>query len=308
MCRGCGGAWRSEGFSGWSPGETRGMNRQRSAAVARPVKAARVASGAAARGDRRTAEPPSALVARPGGRASALAGRLAGLPPLVAFILTTLIGYALLAAAAIGLGFLLVDVLLPVHAIGHSDEAVNEWLADNRSGSLSDASYIGSSLGDIPFIPGLVILAGLAAALLRRWRAFGLIVGAILVELATYRLTSLIVHRRRPDVPRMDHLPVNQSYPSGHVAASVVVYIGLALLLTPHVRSRGLRIALWALAVALPLAVAISRMYRGMHHPIDATAGVLIGLGALAIAIAADRVAGDVARRRASAADAGVPA
>jgi undecaprenyl-diphosphatase len=248
------------------------------------------------------------LVARPGGRASALAGRLAGLPPLAAFILTTLVGYVLLAAAAIGLGFLLVDVFLPVHAIGHSDEAVNQWLADNRSGSLSDASYIGSSLGDIPFIPGLVILAGLAAALLRRWRAFGLIVGAILVELATYRLTSLIVHRQRPDVPRMDHLPVNQSYPSGHVAASVVVYIGLALLLSSYVRSRGLLIALWAIAIALPLIVAASRMYRGMHHPIDASAGVLIGLAALAIAVAADRVAGDVARRRASAADAGARA
>jgi undecaprenyl-diphosphatase len=189
-------------------------------------------------------------------------------------------------------------VLLPVHAIGHSDEAVNEWLARNRSGSLSDASYVGSSIGDVPFIPGLVILFALAAALRRRWRAAGLIVGAILVELATYRLTTLIVHRQRPDVPRLDHLPVNQSYPSGHVAASVVVYIGLALLLSSHVRSRGLRFAVWAVAIALPLVVAVSRMYRGMHHPIDATAGALVGLAALAIAIAADRVAGEVARRR----------
>ena len=31
----------------------------------------------------------------------------------------------------IGAGFLLVDVLVPIHAIGHSDEAVNEWLASN---------------------------------------------------------------------------------------------------------------------------------------------------------------------------------
>ncbi len=60
-------------------------------------------------------------------------------------------------------------------------------------------------------------------------------------------------------------------------------------------------------AIALPLAVAASRMYRGMHHPIDATAGVLIGLASLAIAISADRVAGDVARRRAARAD-GTPA
>jgi membrane-associated phospholipid phosphatase len=246
---------------------------------------------------------PPLLVARPGGPASALAARWERLRPLVAFLLTTLIGYVLLAAVAVGLGFLLVDVLLPLHGVGSSDESVNEWLARNRSGSLSDASYVGSSIGDIPFIPGIVILFGLGAAVRRHWRAGGLIVGAILVEVATYRVASLIVHRERPDVPRLDHLPVNQSYPSGHVAASVVVYVGLALLLSPHIRSRGLLIATWVVAVALPLIVAVSRMYRGMHHPIDATAGVLIGVASLAVAVAADRVAGDVARRRASGAD-----
>jgi membrane-associated phospholipid phosphatase len=282
------------------------MSIQGSAHYARPARDpasadARAGGPAAARSE------PSLLVARPGGPASALAARWARLRPLVAFLLTTLIGYVLLAAAAIGLGFLLVDVLLPLHGIGSSDESVNEWLARNRSGSLSDASYVGSSLGDIPFIPGLVILFGLGAAVRRRWRAGGLIVGAILVEVATYRVASLIVHRQRPNVPRLDHLPVNQSYPSGHVAASVVVYIGLALLLAPHVRSRGLLIAMWAVAVALPLLVAASRMYRGMHHPIDATAGVLIGLASLAIAVSADRVAGDVARRRATRAH-GTPA
>ena len=36
--------------------------------------------------------------------------------------------------------------------------------------SLSDASYVGSMIGDIPFIPALVILTALGAAILRRWR------------------------------------------------------------------------------------------------------------------------------------------
>ena len=138
-----------------------------------PVRRGRPREAAAAAAGH---EPPL-YTARPGGPASALAARWRGHRPLVAFVLTTLIGYVLLAAAAIAVGFLLVDVLLPVHAIGHSDEAVNEWLARNRSGSLSDASYVGSSIGDIPFIPGLVILVGLGAAMRRHWRAVGLIVG-----------------------------------------------------------------------------------------------------------------------------------
>jgi membrane-associated phospholipid phosphatase len=281
------------------------MSQQPTAGPARPSS---VAHAAGARGRRARYEPADPLVPRPADGASALGDRLTGIPAVAAFFLTTLIGYVLLAAAAIAVGFLLVDVLLPVHAIGHSDEAVNRWLADNRSGSLTDASYVGSSIGDIPFIPALVILVALGATILRRWRVLGLIAGAIVVEVAVYRTTSLIVHRQRPDVPRLDHLPVNQSYPSGHVAASVVVYVGLALLLAAHLRSRGQRIALWIIAAALPLVVALSRMYRGMHHPIDAAAGVLIGLASLAIAVFAVRVAVEVARRRSGTTDAGARA
>ena len=179
---------------------------------------------------------------------------------------------------------------------------MNDWLASHRDPGLSDGSYIASAVGDIPFIPALVILTALGAALLRQWRAFGLIVGAILVEVATYRVTSLVVHRQRPSVPRLDpdHLPVNQSYPSGHVAAAVVVYVGLALLLSRRVRSRRAAVAIWTLGIALPLVVALSRMYRGMHHPIDAAAGILMGAAAIAIALVATRAASEAARARSS--------
>jgi membrane-associated phospholipid phosphatase len=49
-------------------------------------------------------------------------------------------------------------------------------------------------------------------------------------------------------------------------------------------------------------------MYRGMHHPIDAAAGVLVGLASLAIAVFAVRVAVEVARRRSGTTDAGARA
>jgi undecaprenyl-diphosphatase len=209
-----------------------------------------------------------------------------------------LLGYVLVAAATIGVGFLLIDVLLPVHAIGHNDEAVNTWLASHRDGTLTDASFIGSSIGDIPVLPVLVTLVVLVAAFLRRWRIVGFVLGAILVEVASYRLTSLIVHRERPTVPRLDQLPVNQSFPSGHVAASVAVYVALALLVTSRFSQRWLHVAAWTLALLLPLVVALSRMYRGMHHPLDAASGVLVGLAAVSIALLATRAADGTARRR----------
>jgi membrane-associated phospholipid phosphatase len=37
--------------------------------------------------------------------------------------------------------------------------------------------------------------------------------------------------------------------------------------------------------------VAMSRMYRGMHHPLDVASGVLIGIGAIAVLLFACRSA-----------------
>jgi membrane-associated phospholipid phosphatase len=266
-----------------------------------PSAARRSSVQATPPGGDRASSATSALVAPLGGASEGWGKRHAARSPVLLFCLTTLAGYLMLAALMIGLGFLLVDALLPIHAIRDADEGVNEWLATNRSPSLDDASYVGSSIGDIPFIPALVIVTALGAAVLRRWRVLGFIAGAILVEVATYRVTSLIVHRQRPAVPRLDHLPVNQSYPSGHVAAAVVVYIGLGLLISARLHTRRAVLAVWALAIALPLVVALSRVYRGMHHPLDVTAGLLMGLAAIAIALFAARAGGEAARLRASA-------
>ena len=56
-----------------------------------------------------------------------------------------------------------------------------------------------------------------------------------------YRATTLAVHRERPDVHRLEGLPADASYYSGHTAAAIAVYGGIALLADladPKPRSR----------------------------------------------------------------------
>jgi membrane-associated phospholipid phosphatase len=38
-------------------------------------------------------------------------------------------------------------------------------------------------------------------------------------------------------------------------------------------------------------------MYRGMHHPTDVTAGLLVGIGCIVVALTAARVAGAAANK-----------
>jgi hypothetical protein len=87
--------------------------------------------------DRTDGDGPQFLRAR---RAMRDDSRLAG-HPVVAFIVVALIGFVLLAAVTVLIGWLLKTYVLPEHGIGHADEHVNVWLAHHRDGTRNDVSF-----------------------------------------------------------------------------------------------------------------------------------------------------------------------
>jgi membrane-associated phospholipid phosphatase len=238
------------------------------------------------------------LHARSGGAAERFAGRIGPGHPAAVFFAALLSGFVVLAALSLLLGLFVTDVLLHVGGVSAADESVVTSIVADRTPFLTDVSAVGTAVGGAPVLPILVALIGLVCAVLRKWRIAAFAVFVLIVESATYRVTSLLEPRHRPRVHRLEDLPANASYPSGHTAASIAVYGGLVLLLTSAIRPRGLRIAAWIAAVVLPVFVALSRMYRGMHHPIDVAGGALMGIGTLAIAVFAARTSTAVAELR----------
>jgi membrane-associated phospholipid phosphatase len=239
------------------------------------------------------------LSAREGGPAQRLGESFKRLHPALVFALVMLAGLAATAALSICLGLLTTRVLEPAWGIGAADERVNVWLAAHRTASRTDASLLGSIVAGGVVLPIVVGSIALACALLRKWRIAAFVVFALAVESASYRLTTLVIHAHRPRVARLESLPVNASYPSGHTAASIAVYGGLALLITSKLTNSTLRAAAWTLVVATVTFVAVARMYRGMHHPLDVAGGVVIGIVAIAVVVFACRVAGRTADARA---------
>jgi membrane-associated phospholipid phosphatase len=49
---------------------------------------------------------------------------------------------------------------------------------------------------------------------------------------------------------------------------------------------------MWILAVALTVAIGLSRVFRGEHYPTDVIAGLLLGVGSLVAGVFIIRVAG----------------
>lgn len=85
-------------------------------------------------------------------------------------------------------------------------------------------------------------------------------------------LIKRMIQRQRPTIT---HLVVEKSYsfPSGHAAASMVLYGSLLLLIPIFIKSPAVRISLQLLLGALILIIGISRIYLGVHFPSDILGG-----------------------------------
>jgi undecaprenyl-diphosphatase len=234
----------------------------------------------------------------PGGVHERFARALSGRHPAVVFLAAALTGLLVVATVSVLLGLLVVHVLLGPLGLSSPDNSVIRTMADHRSGALTDLSSVGSQAGGGFVLPTIVGLIAIGSALARRWRLAAFAVFALAIESATYRITTLIVHRDRPGVTRLEDLPVDASYPSGHTAASIAVYSGLVLLLTSRLTDSTRRALAWTFAILMTTFVALSRMYRGMHHPLDVAGGVVVGIGAVLVVLFACRAAGAAARAR----------
>jgi undecaprenyl-diphosphatase len=98
---------------------------------------------------------------------------------------------------------------------------------------------------------------------------FPLVVIAYFTSSAVVDVLKVLVDRHRPlDHPLVPE-PTTASFPSGHSATSFACAATLAPLV-----SRSGRIVLYVLAAA----IAYSRVYVGVHFPIDVIAGAALGL------------------------------
>jgi undecaprenyl-diphosphatase len=183
-----------------------------------------------------------------------------------------LVAWVLILGAIIGIGELITRA---GNGNQLGDRTVPRWLAAHRAPGLTRWSLIFTTLGGTLAISAVVALTCLVfLGITRRWRPVIYLAALMLGELAMFVTAADVVNRPRPPVTHLDNRLPTSAYPSGHVAATCCVYIGLAILVIGHARGWW-RWLLLLPAVALPILVAASRMYRGEHHPTDVLASVL---------------------------------
>jgi membrane-associated phospholipid phosphatase len=232
------------------------------------------------------------------GRAAQTMGeRLRGWPPVVAMATLSLGGAVMLTVAMVAIGLVITSSSLSA-PIGSWDASLGRWFELHRTATLNTWTDIGSILAGSGTI---LLVAGIAVAVMlirRRWYEVSFLVAALSIEFMTFLATTLIVDRPRPTVVPLDPLPVTSSFPSGHAAAAIALYVGLAIVISSHTHRAVVRVPVWIAAIVLPIFVGLSRVYRGMHHPSDVLASIVLGTGALCFALLAVRAGVVVANHR----------
>jgi undecaprenyl-diphosphatase len=153
------------------------------------------------------------------------------------------------------------------------DHALRAWAVTHRIGWLDRLVFLLSTAG---VGGGLWIVIGLVLAIFRRflWRDVGrLVLVLIVTNVLTDYVLKPMIHRVRPFRWTPDVLVIGRhsdtaSFPSGHTATAVAG----AFVFTRVLPER--RVVWWLLAAA----IAYSRLYLGVHYPLDVAAGAIVGI------------------------------
>jgi membrane-associated phospholipid phosphatase len=178
------------------------------------------------------------------------------------------------------------------------DHSITGWLVAHRNPALAQVALtVTNAFGPAETAATALVFAVAAGWGLGSVRAGATILATVGGAALLCATIKLLVARVRPPVAIQATLQTDYSFPSGHVtgiaalAGMIAVTVGLR-------QGRAVRRALTALAALAVSAVALSRLYLGMHWWTDVLAGALLGAAVLTVGAAVLRALIDPAPPR----------
>lgn len=126
----------------------------------------------------------------------------------------------------------------------------------------------------------LVIVTGILsiAILVKNKKYFKTFLIANLIGVIINNILKILIHRPRPTNTTLFTVEKSYSFPSGHTMMSTIFYGLIIYYVIKFINKKWLRNLLVGLLSFTILAIAISRIYLGVHYATDVIGGFIIGL------------------------------
>ncbi|WNW13285.1 bifunctional DedA family/phosphatase PAP2 family protein [Pseudomonas sp. DTU_2021_1001937_2_SI_NGA_ILE_001] len=162
------------------------------------------------------------------------------------------------------------------------DHGLMTLVQEHRSEAAQNIVLLVTSIGDfkVQFLAAALVVLVLLVA--RQWRHAAFALATLLGTALANGALKAFFARARPEV-LVDPL-TSYSMPSGHSSAAFALFMTLAVLAG---RSQPVRLRLaWLVLGGIPaLAIALSRVYLGVHWPTDILAGMMLALSVCAASL-----------------------
>lgn len=130
----------------------------------------------------------------------------------------------------------------------------------------------------------IVVICILLVAFDKTRKTIGIpVVAVAIISSVSNRLLKQFMHRPRPDASNMLISEDGFSFPSGHTATAVAVFILIAYILVKTMDNKKRAWIYACLLSLLAILIGLSRIYVGVHYPSDVFAGFFMGTASLSL-------------------------
>lgn len=162
-------------------------------------------------------------------------------------------------------------------AVRRVDAEVQEWFRARRSPPASAMFTFVTTAGGALGMGGLVVAVTAALLARRRFRWAGYLAATSAGGALLNQLLKVHYVRPRPDPTAAVLKAAGYSFPSGHAMSAAIVLGALGYLAARSARSWRAKSAAFSAFATLALAIAVSRLYLGVHWASDVAAGLVAG-------------------------------